>query len=534
MVKKAITRIVPGKMFSKEPRMTDRSKDDTTIAQDVSYLHKMGYAQELSRGLKVFSSFAISFSVICIASGGVTSFQLGFSAGGGLSVSLGWLVGGLFALVVAASMAQIASAYPTAGGLYHWSTILGGRAWGWATAWLNLVAYILSTASVNVGVYLLFSQLVLTNIFHVNVAGWGYWQQLVGMMAVTISQALLNGYSLRGTRLLTDFSGYFILAVTLFLIVIMITAAPGLDFSRLWHFTNFTGAAGGGVYPNHLQRPILVFALGLILPLYTITGYDASAHIAEETIDARRTVPRGIVISVAISAIFGLFMVCSFVLAMPDVNAAAKNGGNVFFDLLSGLRAPVWCKDFLYISIVVLNYLCGLANVTACSRLMFAFSRDGGLPFSNFIRTVHPKFRTPANATWVGAGLAIAATLYSSAFNALATGAAIFFYVSYVMPTVAGFFAKGRSWTDYGPFQLGVWSKPMAGICGLGAVGIVFIGVQPPNNVLITYVIGIVILLILGWFLIERKRFAGPPLGEQIAIRQANIKTAEMALEAAG
>jgi amino acid transporter len=513
--------------------MTEHSTDEKTIAQDVSFLHKMGYAQELSRGLKVFSSFAISFSVICIASGGVTSFQLGFSAGGGLSVSLGWLVGGIFALIVAASMAQIASAYPTAGGLYHWSTILGGRAWGWATAWINLVAYILSTASVNVGVYLLFSQLILTNMFNVNVSDWGYWQQLGGMVIVTISQALLNGYSLRGTRLLTDFSGYFILAVTLFLFVIMLTAAPGLHFDRLWTFTNFTGDPGGGVYPTHLQNPILIFALGLILPLYTITGYDASAHIAEETIDARRTVPRGIVISVAISAFFGLFMVCSFVLAMPNTAAAAKNGGNVFFDLLSGLAAPVWCKDFLYISIVVLNYLCGLANVTAYSRLMFAFSRDGGLPFSKFIRAVHPKFRTPVNATWVGAGLAIASTLYASAFNALAAGAAIFFYVSYVMPTVAGFFAKGKSWTEFGPFQLGVWSKPMAVICGLGAIGIVFIGVQPPNNVLISYVAGIVVLLVLGWFLVERKRFAGPPLGEQIAGRQSLIKAAEMALDAA-
>ncbi len=513
--------------------MTDHSADDRAIAEDVSFLHKMGYAQELSRGLKVFSSFAISFSVICIASGGVTSFQLGFCAGGGLNVSLGWLTGGIFALIVAASMAQIASAYPTAGGLYHWSTILGGRAWGWATAWINLVAYILSTASVNVGVYLLFTQLVLTNMFNINVSSWGYWHQLIGMVIVTISQALLNGYSLKGTRLLLDFSGYFILIVTLFLFVMMLVAAPGVHLDRLFQFTNFTGDPGGDVYPTHLQNPILVFALGLLLPLYTITGYDASAHIAEETIDARRTVPRGIIISVALSAVFGLFMVCSFVLAMPDTAAAAKNGGNVFFALLSGLAVPAWCRDFLYLSIVALNYLCGLANVTAYSRLMFAFSRDGGLPFSKFISTIHPHLRTPANATWVGAGLAIASTLYASAFNALAAGAAMFFYVSYVMPTIAGFFAKGKSWTEFGPFQLGPWSKPLAVICALGAAGIVFIGVQPPNDVLVSYVSGIVVTMVLAWFLLERKRFKGPPLGDQIARRQAVIAEAERALQAA-
>ncbi|MFY0116413.1 amino acid permease, partial [Acinetobacter baumannii] len=85
-----------------------------------------------------FSNFAISFSIICILAGGITSFQLGFSAGGGFAIGVGWLVGGLFALIVACAMAQIASAYPTAGGLYHWASILGGRFWGWATAWVNL------------------------------------------------------------------------------------------------------------------------------------------------------------------------------------------------------------------------------------------------------------------------------------------------------------------------------------------------------------------------------------------------------------
>src|ERR1035438_6179866 len=128
---------------------------------DAKVLHEMGYAQELARRMSGFSNFTLSFSLICILAGGITAFPNALSAGGGFSATIGYLVGGLFAVVVACSMGQIASAYPTAGGLYHWSSILGGRAWGWATAWLNLVALIFVIASVNVGVYQLFRDMAL-------------------------------------------------------------------------------------------------------------------------------------------------------------------------------------------------------------------------------------------------------------------------------------------------------------------------------------------------------------------------------------
>src|SRR5665811_2355309 len=136
----------------------DRLKTD-----DERQLHSMGYAQELSRRMGGFQNFAISFSIICILAGGITSFPLAISSGGGFEAGIGWLVGGVFAMVVATSLGQIASAYPTAGGLYHWSSILGGRGWGWATAWINMLGYIIGVGSVNVGVYLLFTQLILTN-----------------------------------------------------------------------------------------------------------------------------------------------------------------------------------------------------------------------------------------------------------------------------------------------------------------------------------------------------------------------------------
>src|SRR6187431_90276 len=129
-----------------------RSTEHET-SEDVKVLHQLGYAQELARRMSGFSNLAISFSIICILAGGLTSFHLGFCSVGGAAIGIGWPLVCLFSLVVAAAMAQVASAFPTAGGLYHWAAILGGRGWGWTTAWFNLAGLITVLAAINVGTF---------------------------------------------------------------------------------------------------------------------------------------------------------------------------------------------------------------------------------------------------------------------------------------------------------------------------------------------------------------------------------------------
>src|SRR5215207_11618519 len=126
---------------------------DKVHEHDKQVLHKLGYAQELARRMSGFSNFAISFSIICILAGGISSFYAAFNSTGGGGAFIGWLVGGAFSLLVAFSMGQIASAYPTAGGLYHWASILGGKFWGWLTAWFNLAGLVTVLAAINVGTY---------------------------------------------------------------------------------------------------------------------------------------------------------------------------------------------------------------------------------------------------------------------------------------------------------------------------------------------------------------------------------------------
>ena len=271
--------------------MTSDKKPVASSDDDLKVLHSMGYAQELARSMKAFSNFAISFSIICILSGGINSLGQAIGGVGGAAVGIGWLVGSAICLIFALGMAQIGSAYPTAGGLYHWGSILGGRGWGWLTAWLNLLGLVTVLGAINVGTFGFFMGAFGARLgLEANFA-----TQAVFVIGITVIQALVNHRGIRLTARLTDISGYLIFGVAIALTVLLLAYAPSWDFSRLWTFKNYSGPAGGEVWPLSSSM-LLVFALGLLLPIYTITGFDASAHTSEETIGASRAVPRGIVI----------------------------------------------------------------------------------------------------------------------------------------------------------------------------------------------------------------------------------------------
>lgn len=508
--------------------MSHKPSHKPTIDADTAQLHSMGYAQELARRMSGFSNFAISFSIICILAGGITAFPNGFAAAGGASIGIGWLVGSAFAFIVALAMAQIASAYPTAGGLYHWSSILGNRGWGWATAWFNLLGLIFVVASVDVGVFLLFRDLIAKPVLGMNVENWGATHQIIGVALILIVQGILNHRGIRVTTMMTDLSGYliFIVAICLTLAVLIFAPVP-IDLSRLFTFSNNTGLpADGSVWPR-TENMLQAFLLGLILVCYTVTGFDASAHTSEETRSAASTVPRAMLQSVIWSCLFGYVMVCAFVLAMPSVKEGAEQGFGVFGWMMDASNMPDALRKLLNVGIVFCNFLCGLACLTSCSRMIYAFARDGGLPASKKLSEVSSVYRTPVMAIWVGAILAFAATLYSEAFSVLAAGCAVFLYISYIMPVVSGLLAEGRTWNKKGPFSLGAWSKVVAVLAMIGGVILAWVGMQPPNDKVGTLTFGLIIALLLVWFLYARKHFAGPPTDERISTRQREISEIE-------
>ena len=497
--------------MSEEPaRAEGEGEEAQQLAADERTLEAMGYAQELLRRMSGFSNFAISLSIICILAGGITSFQVGFSSVGGAAIGLGWPLSCLFSLVVALTMAQVASAFPTAGGLYHWASILGGRGLGWLTAWFNLIGLVTVLSAINAGTTL-FALGALGPALGFDPASLGAHKALVVTIAVlvlTASQALVNHLGIRLTSKLTDFSGYWILGVALILTVALLFFAPRLDPARLVTFTNYSGSKGGDVWPESASLPWL-FLLGFLLPAYTITGFDASAHTSEETVHASHNVPRGIVRSVIVSGLFGWAMLSALVMAAPDADAAAGKGDGAVVWIMSSVL-PGKLSVSLIVGLVLAQYLCGLATVTSASRMAFAFARDGGLPFSSQLKKVSPRFRTPATAIWAVALLAIAFTAFVP-YVTIAAVCVIFLYVSYVIPIALGFLAHGKRWTQMGPWTIGRYYRPLALVAVLGCLVLIVVGVQPPNQQALWIVGGALGLTALVWFGVERRRFQGPP-----------------------
>ncbi len=511
-----------------------KPEEEQIIEQDIKTLHSLGYAQELLRGMSGFSNFAVSFSIICILSGGINSFHLGLSSVGGASIGIGWAFSCLLSLLVAAAMAQVASAFPTAGGLYHWASILGGVGWGWLTAWFNLAGLITVLSAINVGTYLFlvtaFGPLIGLDLATLDPTT-AVLYQVIGVSLITFSQALFNHLGIRLTSKLTDLSGYLIFAVSILLTLALVVfglGKHGLEIPRLFTFTNFSGDAGGGVWPQ-TNNMFLLFLLGLILPAYTITGFDASAHVSEETIGAAEKAPKGIVNSVLWSGVFGWLMLAAVVVAAPSLVDAAAKGPSAFFWIMDN-TLPVAVKLLLYAGIGVSQYLCGLATVTSTSRMMFAFARDGGLPASHALRHINPKYRTPVAAIWTASVLAVLFTVYTPVYSTITAVCVIFLYISYVIPSALGFFAYGKTWTQMGPWAMGKWYKPVAALCVLICALLIFIGVQPPNDKALGITIGALVATAIVWFAHERQRFQGPPQGVMIQQRQALIEAEERAV----
>ncbi len=479
---------------------------------------------KLARSMGGFSSFAISMSTICILSGGITSFHVGFCGVGPAAIGIGWPLEVLFALIVALTMAQVASAFPTAGGTYHWAYTLGGKGWGWVTAWFSIAGLVTALAAVDVGLCG-FVESVAREFLGTEKAS--DWVRNGAIVLVIFSQAFINHHGMRLTRRLNDFAGYLIVVVAMLLTLAMVFKIMQSDFdpARLFTFTNYSGHGPPGEIPTYprTENMFLLFALGLLLPAYTLTGFDASAQTAEETRNPTHAVPRGIVRAVLISGIAGWIVLSAVVLAAPDLDRAAQQGPGCF-NCIVGDVVPNWKVRLpLYAGIAVAQYLCGLAVVTSVSRMTFAFARDGGIPLSRFLRRISPVRRTPSLAIWAVA--AAAAFFAVIDYETIAAVCAIYVYLSYVLPTTLGLLAHGRTWTRMGPWHLGHWYRPLAVLCVLGCAGLIVIGLQPPNEIAVWVVGGSILVLAAIWFGYKCRHFPGPPEEILLQLRSGNHST---------
>jgi amino acid transporter len=498
--------------------MTDNKPEEKS---GDTIVRELGFAAHLQKWMSPFQNFGISFSIICIVAGGITALPAAFSAGGGAAVGVMWPIGSLFALFVAASMAQLASAFPTAGGPFHWASLLGGRGLGWMCGWINLLGLIFVLASINVGFYNLLRDLFLAKVLGVTLASEGsagWLTQTIFVGVTTMLQAVLNHRYPKQTFKLISLGVVLIIASALALTIGLLANAGPLDFMRLFQFRNFTGEAGGNVWPHPFSNsPYYIMVLGLLHVVYTKTGFDASAHMAEETEHAVSAVPRGTLLSVVVSAVLGYVMVCAIVLAIPaevipqgqtiavdGITYAASQGWGMFNWLIGQSPMPDALKTLIIIGIVAANFICGLAALTATSRTLAAFARDGGVPFSETLAGFSVKFSTPTAAIWVSAMLAVVATLYSQVFLVLSSGSAVLLYISYLIPIALGMIAEiTERWKPQGTFKLGHASVLVAMLAILGGCGLIFVGIQPPQEKVFYLLVVMLLVLAIRWLLLN-------------------------------
>ena len=527
---------------------------DQLLEQDARDLARLGYAQQLFREMGGFSNFAISFSIISVLTGAVLLYGYGLKLAGPVINTLGWPVVSVFTLCVAASMAELASAYPTAGGLYFWAFRLGGRGWAWLTAWLNMIGQVTITAGINVAAatYLIGAVTRIAGLpADVAVPVFGsatsWYFQLVVMVAIMIPQVLINVYGIRVTARLSDFSvwwhvgGVLVIVLALALLgahhndarflVRHVTIASPLEASSAdlgggrtapalvvadYKIPSPLFALAPGLLALYGAVPVaLVFVLGLLQAQWTYTGYDASAHVAEETVMARLNSAWGVFLSVAISAVVGyaLLLVLTWSIPKGDVAATANDAYPVLQIAYGNL--PPALGHVIAVIIGVAMWLCGLASITSMGRMWYAFARDDGMPGARFLKRVHPALRTPVWSIVATSTLAVLITVYAAAYSAVTSISTITLYLAYVIPIWLNWLNRLRRRGEYAtrvtaPWSLGRFGPAINAVAILWVIVISVVFALPPNELVLWTMLLLGGLIALYWWLSARRRFVGP------------------------
>jgi amino acid transporter len=494
------------------------SDRQTPLDSDTEVLHQFGYAQQLLRDMGGFSNFAISFSIISILTGAVGLYGVGLNAGGPVVMGIGWPLVTLFVLFVAASMAELASAIPTSGALYHWAALLGGPAWGWITGWLNLIGLVAAMAGIDYTCATFLAPLVKPLFGAWFGSGEEVRSYMIVFTALLLSQAVLNHIGIRVVARLNDFSAIYHVGGVAIIVLALAFFVPKQPVSFL--FTN--------TFTTVTDKPYwFAFLGGLLLAQWTYTGYDASAHTIEETKDARVRAPWGIFLSVAVSGLFGYLLLAFVTLAIKDLPAAASAPIPFRAAFEQGFGKTNLFVTFVMWLVTLAQWFCGLSCLTSTSRMIFALSRDKGLPLSSTWARVSPRYRTPAAGVWLAAALAlflpclILAVVavfplgmeFGTLYPAVTGISTIGLYLSYGLPLLLKVRAVRQGvWkpSTNGPWSLGNWSVPINIIAIIWIAFITVLFVLPPNT-LTGYIFGgTLIALLIFYFVAVRGKFRGP------------------------
>jgi len=539
------------------------------IQKDIEQLAHLGYRQQLFRQMGGFSNFAISFSIISVLTGAVVLFGYGLKFAGPIINSVGWPVVSIFTLCVAASMAELASAYATAGGLYFWAFRLGGKTWAWTTAWFNMIGQVTTTAATNwaAAVYFIGASI---RLFHLP-ANWqvpffgaldNHYFQIFVMVLIMIPQILLNIAGVKLMARLNDFSVWWHIAGVL-LIVFLLTffASHHSSASFLFSHTNSVNPLeaasdtlpGGKTGPalvfgdTKIASPLfalipglagfykaapfaLVFLLGMLQAQWTYTGFDASANTAEETVQAHLNSAWGIFLSVAVSAVAGYVLVLVLTWCIPAGKLAetANDTYPVLYIMDHNLNS--FFANLVAVVIGGAMWLCGCSGLTSMARTWYAFARDDGMPGAALLKRVSPRFGTPVWSILLTGALVVVICLYAAAFSVVTSIGTITLYVAYILPVYLNWRNRRRQRGEYttpqtAPWSLGRWGGWINGVAIAWTLVILVIFSIPPNELVFWTMLLLVAFMSLYWKLHAGRHFHGPTTEDE-KVLQAVLKEA--------
>ncbi|KAJ7279031.1 APC amino acid permease [Mycena rebaudengoi] len=464
---------------------------DAIHAADEQLLATLGYKQEFTRAFTPLEVFGIAFSIIGLLPS-IASVLFYSIPGGGPAMVWGWAVASIFILFVGMSMAELASAAPTSGGLYFWTYSLSSPRWRnllcWIVGYANTIGSITAVASID----------------------WAAAVQIMaavtigsdGSFEATAAQTYGVTHALvccLGTAILARLQTvYVVLNVVLCVIVIIaLPAATPSEFKNsasfaLGDFRNLNGWPDG-----------YTFILSFLAPLWTICSFDSSVHISEEASNAATAVPWAIVWAIGIAGVWGTAINISLAFCMgSDLDALLESAQPMAAIFLNSFGVGV-TVSFLP------SYMMGSSMLLAASRQTYAFSRDGALPFSGWLYRMSKFTKTPVNTVLFDAFFSLLLGLLAfagpQAINAVFAISVTALYVAYAIPIVARF--VGDNDFQPGPFTLGVFGLPVAVVSVLFMLflGIVFLFPTTPQtdgadmNYTIV-VMGGVLLLSLVWY----------------------------------
>ena len=457
------------------------------IERDDAHLRSLGIKPELRRTLGFLSNFAVAFSYISVSTGTFTNQAVAFGVGGP-AIFWAWPLVILGQTFVALNFAELASHFPVAGSIYQWSKRLSNKTLGWFTGWIYFWAGVVTVTAVAATVPLVLSTIMGFDLASNSpIPGLDMWQ-FVGLTAL-LTTTLIN---IEGVRLLALINNIGVVAeilgMVVFALVLLIFAhhqSPAILFD-----TSYTA--------NQAQGYLPIFLVGMFMALFVVYGFDTAGTFGEETVDAGRQAPRGVLSAIWLSGLVGAIFLLAVTLSFQDVGAAVSEGQAFGFPIATTIKQNLTFSfgfatlgDLYLVLILVAVYVCTLAIQGATVRLMFSMGRDRRLPFGGLWGHVSPMFRTPANAAVAVGILGAVPLLVMGALASiyLAIAATGMIYISYFLCNLGVFVARQKGWPHKEAWfslkgwgtvinfvalvwgglmviNIGIWTSPIFGVFG--------------------------------------------------------------------